>query len=92
MAWFSLNPERALKKVSSKKGLQKQLADTFKNLPDKSEGLLAVADDDWNGTVSQPWVIKINAKNYDWIVNKSPIWSVGKIIQRTLRRVKNFIV
>ena len=78
MAWFSLNPERALKKVSSKKGLQKQLADTFKNLPDKSEGLFAVGDDDWNGTASQPWVIKINAKNYDWIVNKSPIWSVGK--------------
>ena len=75
MAWFSLNPERAIKKASSYKELQKQLKETFKSLPDKSQSLLAVADDDWNGTRRQPWVIKLNDKNYNWVVNKSPIWS-----------------
>ncbi len=77
MAWFSLNPERALKKVSSKRGIYNELEETFKDLPDKTESLLAVADDDWNINSSQPWVIKLNAKNYDWVVNKSPIWSGG---------------
>ena len=75
MAWFSLNPERAIKKASAHKELQKQLKETFKSLPDKSQSLLAVADDDWNGTRRQPWVIKLNDKNYNWVVNKSPIWS-----------------
>ena len=45
MSWFSLNPKRALQKVSSKKELQSQLKEIFDSLPDKSESLLAVADD-----------------------------------------------
>ena len=67
MSWFSLNPERSLKKVSSKKGLQKELKEIFDGFPDKSESLLAVADDDWRVSSKDPWVIKVNAKNYEWI-------------------------
>tara|TARA_Y100000992_G_C21245801_1_gene483230 strand:+ start:54 stop:1535 length:1482 start_codon:yes stop_codon:yes gene_type:complete len=67
MSWFSLNPKRALQKVSSKKGLQSQLKEIFDSFPDKSESLLAVADDDWKVNSREPWIIKVNAKNYDWI-------------------------
>ena len=77
MAWFSLSPELTLKKVNSKAGIKKDLKDTFDKLPDKSETLLAVADDDWSGKPNDPWVIKINTKNYNWITTKSPIWAGG---------------
>ena len=72
MSWFSLNPERSLKKVSSKKGLQKELKEIFDGFPDKSESLLAVADDDWRVSSKDPWVIKVNSKNYDWITKNYP--------------------
>lgn len=72
MSWFSLNPERALKKVSSKRGLQGELKNIFSGFPDKSESLLAVADDDWRVGSKDPWVIKVNAKNYDWITKNYP--------------------
>ena len=67
MSWFSLNPDRAIKKVSSKKQLQRELKEIFGGFPDKGESLLAVADDDWRVGSRDPWVIKVNAKNYDWI-------------------------
>ena len=75
MAWFSLNPNRALQKIQSKKALYKQLKNTFGNLPDKSEDLIAVADDDWSVNSREPWVIKVNDKNYKWITTKSDWWS-----------------
>lgn len=67
MSWFSLNPDRAVKKVSSKKQLQKELKEIFGGFPDKGESLLAVADDDWRVGSRDPWIIKVNSKNYDWI-------------------------
>jgi len=72
MSWFSLNPERALKKVTSKKGLYGELKEIFSGFPDKSESLLAVADDDWRVGSKDPWIIKVNAKNYDWIIKNYP--------------------
>jgi hypothetical protein len=67
MSWFSLNPKRALQKVSSKKELQSQLKEIFDGFPDKSESLLIVADDDWRVGSKEPWIIKVNDNNYNWI-------------------------
>lgn len=78
MAWFSLSPKDMLKKAGTKTQLKNELATTFASFPDKSQSLLAVGDADWNGSHTQAWIIKVNAKNHDWIVNKSPIWSVEK--------------
>lgn len=67
MPWFSLGPENSLKKVSSKKGFQKELKEIFDGFPDNSDSLYSVADDDWQVTSNKSWVIKVNLKNYQWI-------------------------
>ena len=71
--WFSLTQPAILKKVYTKKELHKQLVETFKGLPNKKGGLLG--DRDWSISTGKPWVIKVDAKNYEYITKKSDYWS-----------------
>ena len=71
--WFSLTQVGILKKVYTKKGLHKQFVETFKGLPVKKGGM--IADRDWSIGSGKPWVIKVDAKNYEWITKKSDYWS-----------------
>ena len=71
--WFSLTRSQALSRVRSNIELHKQMVQTLRSLPDRSGGF--IADRDWKLGDKKPWVIKLNAKNYEYITNKSKYWS-----------------
>ena len=51
------------------------MVETLRSLPDKTGGF--IADRYWNLGSKKPWVIKLNAKNYEYITKKSNYWSTA---------------
>ena len=75
--WFSLGRSKILNTVRPHPELHAAMSATLRNLPVKKGGV--IADRDWKVGDNKTWTIKLEEQNFEYITQKIPYWSGGKL-------------